>query len=52
MQIDLQEPLRITRVEENGKSLKYSREGNVYLEENTNKELTLMLQSSDCEFCN
>ena len=31
MQIDLQEPLRITRVEENGKSLKYSREGNVYL---------------------
>ena len=28
------------------------REGNVYLEEDTNKELTLMLQSSDCEFCN
>jgi len=28
------------------------REGNVYLEEDTNKELTLMLQSSDCQFCN
>tara|TARA_B100001287_G_scaffold251443_1_gene232674 strand:+ start:4504 stop:4899 length:396 start_codon:yes stop_codon:yes gene_type:complete len=28
------------------------REGNVYLEEDTNKELTLMLQDSNCEFCN
>ena len=28
------------------------REGNVYLEEDTNKELTLMLQSSECQFCN
>ena len=31
MQIDLQEPLRITKVQENGKNLKYTREGNVYL---------------------
>lgn len=28
------------------------REGNVYLEEDTNKELTLMLQDSNCVFCN
>ena len=27
------------------------KEGNVYLEDNTNKELSLMLQSSNCEYC-
>ncbi|EAY26403.1 peptidase M1 family protein, putative [Microscilla marina ATCC 23134] len=30
MQIDLQEPMKITKVQQNGKALKYSREGNVY----------------------
>ena len=27
------------------------KEGNVYLEENTNKELSLMLQVDSCEYC-
>lgn len=30
MQIDLQEPMKITKAQQNGKDLKFSREGNVY----------------------
>jgi aminopeptidase N len=38
MQIDLQEPMKITSVEANGKSLKFNREGNAYFIELKQKQ--------------
>ena len=38
MQIDLQEPMKITSVEANGKSLNFNREGNAYFIELKQKQ--------------
>ncbi|HNQ26380.1 MAG TPA: M1 family metallopeptidase [Aquaticitalea sp.] len=47
LQIDLQEPLNITKVEQNGKALKYTREGNAYFIETTRKQHIKSIQTID-----